>query len=153
MVPDAVEPLKLLIERDDGSVVRQETFEESVFFDAKARVKKIGLNRNNPQIEGYIDVLANDSPAGKDEAPIPSRPLPRLILLTTSDTKVTAGITELAKRTGSGVAVYQSVVCDYPRGKPGKSDLVMGRAIQLNPTVYTGRPEPVRVIRRRPGTL
>lgn len=153
VVPDAVGPVNLLVLDENGTVVRRGRFQESVFFDAKARVKNIGLDRNNPQALGYIDVLANDSPAGKDEAPLLLRPVPRLIYLTVSDTKVTSILTERAKL--SGVAVYQSVVCDNPDGQPRVNDLIMGRAVPLNPTVYIGRPtpNPNDVIKPKPGAL
>jgi len=147
--PDGIEPLKLLAIKPDGTVVRNQDFADSIFYDAKARTSKIAIS--DLQTQGYIFYLGRVSPAGTDKAPLKVRPTPRLVYLTVSDTKI--GPTVSAAGLRERVAIYQSVVCDNPTGIANQTDTIMGKPILLNPAVYTGRPQPSVPIYSIPSTL
>lgn len=84
--PDGVEPLKVFAVKRNGTVVRNQDFEDSIFYDAKARTSKITIS--DQQTQGYIFYLGRVSPAGTDKAPLYIRATPRLVYLTVSDTKI-----------------------------------------------------------------
>ncbi|MUH00352.1 hypothetical protein F7734_52025 [Scytonema sp. UIC 10036] len=132
VVPDAVDVLYHLIQQ--GKKVELIRYENSVFYDAKSKQGRIGLNDTSKQIMGFIDALANSPAAKTTRNP---RPLPRLIFMTISDSFVADDTyTEANKRQ---VAIYQSVVCSIPIQNRNQPNTVMGAPVRVNPQVYQGK--------------
>ncbi len=89
---------------------------------------------------GYIDYLTEYSEAGDAARSIIEphlRPTPTLIYLTVADTII--GNTVIADATKEKVALFQHVLCNNTKGKIGVDDLIMGKGIPLNLSVFTGR--------------
>ena len=159
MIPDAQTSVTLIVVDNRGRTTIR-TFPRSVFFDAKFRETRIQFATDSGQALGYLDHLGNISSAGVSARRVTNpreRPTPGLVYLTPSDAVVGTSITSASRTSTYGVAVFQHVVCDRVGrgGRIGVDDLVMGRGVILNPTVFSGRftPPNLNLPAGRPFTL
>lgn len=131
-------------------------YPESSFYDAKATKSRIRLKDGNYQILGFLDALDN-SLAGKawrlpQSIPPEEVPVPRMQFLTVADTYIAEDVKKFANE--HKIALFQYVVCDnLPNGgQLGTDDLIMGKGILINPSVYKKPDRPIPIdIPRLPG--
>jgi hypothetical protein len=141
--PDGITSAMLTV-IDRRGITGVRVYINSVFFDAKFRMTRIGFTTDDGQALGYLDYLGNSSSAGRAARRITNpllRPTPGLVYLTPSDAVIGTSITGDNRTATYGVAVFQHVACDRTGqgGRIGVDDLVMGRGIILNPTVFNNR--------------
>jgi hypothetical protein len=135
IIPDAVGGTEIIVLNSQGQIVQRDHYDLSTFHEVKFTASPIQLSLYDHQIVGYIDVAKN-SPAGKSSIKLGgTRPTPAVFFLTPSDAVIVASVITTANT--DRVAIYQRIACDAP-STPSTTDMTMGAAVLLNPTVYQG---------------
>lgn len=94
------------------------------------------------QIIGHIDVASKSSAGSAPMTLGTTRPTPRLTFHTPADARIASSVIDAANR--SRVAIWQQIACDVP-ATPSSTDMIMGKPVLLNRSVYNGSAPPASV--------
>lgn len=142
VVPDGLGPIIINVRNSQGRIISTTYYSMSALEEVKFTRSVIYASSFEHQIIGHIDVASKSSAGSTPMTLGTTRPTPRLTLHTPADARIASSVIDAANR--SRVAIWQQIACDVP-ATPSSTDMIMGKSVLLNRSVYNGSAPPASV--------